>query len=84
MVNQKGELEVVDTHDQICPLTLGWKPLMVIDVWEHAYYLKFKNVRPDWVKSWWNIVNWDKAEEVTFECEPGTLSHSSPAPMQWT
>lgn len=63
VVNQKGELEVVDTHDQICPLTLGWKPLMVIDVWEHAYYLKFKNVRPDWVKSWWNIVNWDKAEE---------------------
>jgi Fe-Mn family superoxide dismutase len=63
VVNQKGELEIVDTHDQICPLTLGLKPLMVIDVWEHAYYLKFKNVRADWVKSWWNVVNWDKAEE---------------------
>lgn len=62
VVDKNGELQIIDTHDQVCPLTSGYKPLTVIDVWEHAYYLKFKNVRPDWIKSWWNVVDWDRAE----------------------
>lgn len=60
--NQKGELEIIDTHDQVCPLTLGYKPIITIDVWEHAYYLRYKNVRADWIAAWWNIANWEKAE----------------------
>lgn len=62
VVDKQGTLAIIDTHDQVCPISEGLKPLTVIDVWEHAYYLRFKNVRPDWVKSWWNVVDWDRAE----------------------
>jgi Fe-Mn family superoxide dismutase len=61
--NKADELEIIDTHNQISPVSLGFKPIIVIDVWEHAYYLKYKNVRADWLKAWWNIADWEKAEE---------------------
>jgi len=52
------------TLNQESPLSKGKKPLVTIDVWEHAYYLKYKNVRPDYVNSIWNLFNWDKIQEV--------------------
>ncbi len=54
-----GGLEIQNTSNQDCPLSKGLKPLLTVDVWEHAYYLKFQNRRPDWVDSWWNVVDWD-------------------------
>jgi superoxide dismutase, Fe-Mn family len=67
IVNGSGELEVVATPNQDNPLmddvaTKG-TPIIGNDVWEHAYYLKYNNRRPDYLKAWWDVVNWDKAAE---------------------
>ncbi len=63
LVLSSGKLEIINTKDQDSPLTIGKKPLLVIDVWEHAYYLKYQNKRADYIEAWWNIVNWKKVEE---------------------
>lgn len=60
VVNKDGELEVMATSNQDSPLTIGKTPVLTIDVWEHAYYKKFSNVRPDYIKAFWNVVNWDE------------------------
>lgn len=61
--NSNGGLEVVSTANQDNPLVDGLKPLLGVDVWEHAYYLKYKNRRADYVKAWWSVVDWTKVEE---------------------
>ncbi len=59
IVDGGGKLAVTSTPNQDSPLTDGHKPILGIDVWEHAYYLKYQNKRPDYLKAVWNVVNWD-------------------------
>jgi|SRR5947209_16064218 len=63
LVSQGNELKIVSTRNQDSPLSQGQLPLLGIDVWEHAYYLKYQNRRPEYIAAWFNVVNWDFAGE---------------------
>ena len=63
LVDNNGKFEVVGTPNQDNPIADGKKPLLGLDVWEHAYYLKYRNVRPDYVDAFWKVVNWDVVDE---------------------
>ena len=63
LVVNNGKLEVMSTANQDSPLTEGKTPVLGLDVWEHAYYKKFSNVRPDYIKAFWNVVNWDEVNK---------------------
>jgi Fe-Mn family superoxide dismutase len=58
-----NKLQVISTPNQDSPLMQGLWPIMGNDVWEHAYYLKYRNVRADYLKAWWNVVNWKEVEK---------------------
>ena len=63
VIDGAGELEVVKTANQDSPLSDDKTPILGIDVWEHAYYLKHQNKRPEYIEAFWNVVNWDKVNE---------------------
>jgi superoxide dismutase, Fe-Mn family len=63
LVLDGGSLSVTSTPNQDNPVSNGQTPLLGNDVWEHAYYLKYNNRRPEYLKAWWNVVNWDKVAE---------------------
>ena len=63
VVVNKGELEIVTTPNQDSPISQGKTPILGIDVWEHAYYLKYQNRRPEYIAAFFNVINWDKVNE---------------------
>ena len=63
LIWRAGKLEVISTPNQDTPLELKAVPVLGVDVWEHAYYLKYQNKRADYLKAWWNVINWDKASQ---------------------
>ncbi|WP_044642141.1 superoxide dismutase [Risungbinella massiliensis] len=63
LVVQDGKLAVTSTPNQDSPLMVGATPILGLDVWEHAYYLNYQNKRPDYIKAFWNVVNWDEVNK---------------------
>lgn len=64
VVGKDGKLAVTSTPNQDNPLSEGLTPILGLDVWEHAYYLKYQNKRPDYIAAFWNIVNWDEVNRL--------------------
>ncbi|EFS03174.1 superoxide dismutase [Listeria seeligeri] len=63
LVVNNGKLEIVSTANQDSPLSEGKTPVLGLDVWEHAYYLKFQNRRPEYIDTFWNVINWEEANK---------------------
>ena len=63
LVSDGGKLDVISLPNQDSPLMTGKTPILGLDVWEHAYYLKYQNKRPDYIEAWWNTINWSGVEQ---------------------
>ncbi len=61
--DRDGKLKIISTPNQDSPIMVGTAPIMGLDVWEHAYYLKYQNKRGDYIDNWWKVVNWDEVEK---------------------
>ena len=71
VVNAAGQLGILTTQNQDTPLEMGLVPVLNIDVWEHAYYLKHYNLRADYIDDWFHVVNWEQAGQNYMHCFPG-------------
>lgn len=69
LVVKDGKLDVVSTANQDNPMTDGLTPILGLDVWEHAYYLKYQNRRPEYIENWFNVVNWDEVAKLYSEAK---------------
>ncbi|MCM0647985.1 superoxide dismutase [Clostridium swellfunianum] len=63
LIKDKDKLKIISTPNQDSPMMIGITPIMGLDVWEHAYYLKYQNKRGDYIDNWWNVINWDEIEK---------------------
>ena len=68
-----GKLQVLSTPNQDSPYMNGQSPILGVDVWEHAYYLKYQNKRPDYIDAWWNVVNWNAVGKRYSEAKAGKM-----------
>ena len=73
LVLADGKLKIISSANQDSPYMSGQAPIMGLDVWEHAYYLKYQNKRPDYIDAWWNVVNWAKVGERYSKAKSGKL-----------
>lgn len=64
VLNENGDLEIIQTSNQDSPLSLRKIPLLTIDLWEHAYYLKYENRRVEYIEAWWNLIDWGVVEKI--------------------
>ncbi|UOQ47438.1 superoxide dismutase SodA [Gracilibacillus caseinilyticus] len=69
LVVNNGNLEIISTPNQDTPISEGKAPILGLDVWEHAYYLKYQNKRPDYIAAFWNVVDWDKVASLYSEAK---------------
>jgi len=76
VLNQKGKLEIVRTENADTPIRHGQVPLLTCDVWEHAYYLDYKNSRPDYLQAFWKLVNWKFVNEQYSATTVSARSHA--------
>ncbi len=73
LVLADGKLQILSTANQDSPLMNGQTPILGVDVWEHAYYLKYQNKRPDYIDAWWNVVNWNAVAKRYSEAKAGKM-----------
>lgn len=81
-LDYRGHCEIITTPNQDSPIMLGYRPVVGVDLWEHAYYLKYQDRKADYLAAWWNVVNWEKVAEVYSHCVDMVARAGAPAKGQ--